>query len=296
MGHPAGDPQLDAAGRARARRRRRASANPPSGCREARPNSSSRSPSASSHARVRGVAQLEHQPRSAVRLADLVRRHAERRVALAVVGEPGVLEVHQPLDEGHVGDQAVLVLVGRRLEPRVVHLRHDLGRPRRGRTAAGRRCSARCRPRTSPQHCAAAGSARCSVMIGCGPTSTRNSPNVPGGVGSISGSSCGARLPVDQVVGPGVVDRALAEVHQPAAVDLPVAGSRRPCSTGSARPSAFGSKVLKSGNSGPCFSQVNRSVEVARHSWALVRSHAGVGQVVGAVDLGDPRVLAAERS
>ena len=37
---------------------------------------------------------------------------------------------------------------------------------------------------------------------------------------------------------------------------------------------AFGSKVLKSGNSGPCFSQVNRSVEVARQSWALVPSYA----------------------
>ena len=41
---------------------------------------------------------------------------------------------------------------------------------------------------------------------------------------------------------------------------------------GPSTPLPWGRNVLKSGNIGPCLVQVKRSVEVARHSWAFVRS------------------------
>ena len=131
-----------------------------------------------------------------------------------------------------------------------------------------------------------------SVTIGCGPTSTRNSPNVPGGGRQHQRLVLRARLPVDQVVGPGVVDRALAEVHQPAAVDLPVE-DRAGLAPRGRHVVRVGLEGVEVGEQRPVLlpgEQVRRGGQAQLGVGAVVRR---VGEVVGAVDLGDPRVLAA---
>src|SRR5919204_2467687 len=98
------------------------------------------------------------------------------------------------------------------------------------------------------------------VMIGCGPTSTRNSPKVPGPVGVISGTSLALG---SQWIRSS--DQACQIDPSPKYITYrPSIGTGRIAPAllhGPAWPRPCGRNVLNSGNSGPCLVQVSRSVD-----------------------------------
>ncbi len=181
------------------------------------------------------------------------------------------------------------VLVGRRLQPRPVHLGQDAGRVGGVEEQLPARVAHRA---VGVLHRGVVHQQDQSVVRHQGRRADLDEelPERARAGGLHQRLVVGARRPVDQVVGPRVPDRALAEVHQVAAVDRD-----RQDAAGLAPRGVLAVALRQEGVEVREHRPVLRPLEqVGRRRQAQLGRGpvpAGVGQVVGAVDLRDAGVL-----